>query len=272
MPLRAPFSRGWPFGAQRHVAARHARHSGSLDSIHLARLRFAAAIIASIALLLFAMPERTSAQGFTVGVRVNCATGAGPISVAIGDLNGDGNADLVVTNYLDDKVSVLLGNGRGGFGSKADFPTGSIPWTVAIGDLNGDGKRDLAVADFGSGMVSVLLGNGAGGFGPKADFATGGNPRSVAIGDLNGDGKLDLAVLAQANSVLVVSSYVAVQFGSGGGSFAGTAAQITGTDSATDLAVSDLNGDGKLDLLVTLPAGPTPFYGNGAGQFSTTAP
>ena len=82
--------------------------------------------------------------------------------MAIGDLNGDGKPDLAVANYGSNTVSVLLGNGDGGFGAKTDFATGSDPYSVAIGDLNGDGKPDLAVANSSSNTVSVLLGNGDG--------------------------------------------------------------------------------------------------------------
>ena len=98
--------------------------------------------------------------------------------MAIGDVNGDGKPDLAVANYGSNTVSVLLGNGAGGFGAKTDFATGTGPHSVAIGDLNGDGKPDLAVANDGSNTVSVLLGNGAGGFGAKTDFATGSDSRS----------------------------------------------------------------------------------------------
>ena len=90
-------------------------------------------------------------------------------------------------------VSVLLGDGAGGFAAKKDFTTGSHPNSVAVGDFNGDGRQDLAVADWDSSAVSVLLGDGAGGFAAKTDFATGLGPQSVAIGDFNGDGKQDLA-------------------------------------------------------------------------------
>ena len=73
-------------------------------------------------------------------------------------------------------MSVLLGNGAGGFGAKTDFATGSGPYSVAIGDLNADGKPDLATANYGADSVSVLLGNGTGGFGANTDFATGTAP------------------------------------------------------------------------------------------------
>src|SRR5258706_12689763 len=75
-------------------------------------------------------------------------TGNNPLSVVIGDTNGDGKPDLVLANYTSNTVSVLLGNGDGTFGGRRDFGTGNNPYSVAIGDLNGDGKLDLAVAIF----------------------------------------------------------------------------------------------------------------------------
>ena len=83
--------------------------------------------------------------------------GAFPRSVAIGDFNGDGKADLVSANGNSDNVSVLLGNGAGSFASAVNFAVGAFPRSVAIGDFNGDGKADLVSANVGSSTVSVLL-------------------------------------------------------------------------------------------------------------------
>lgn len=83
----------------------------------------------------------------------------GALSVAIGDLNGDGNPDVAIANYGSGKVSGLLGNGDGTFQPEIIFASNSVgyPFSIALADLNGDGKNDLAVANNGTGDVSVLI-------------------------------------------------------------------------------------------------------------------
>src|SRR5205814_2046939 len=89
----------------------------------------------------------------------NFGSGNDPISVAVGDFNGDGKQDLAVANYATNDVSILLGNGDGSFQLAVNFGVGSAARSVAVGDFNGDGKQDLAVANGGD--VSILLGDGA---------------------------------------------------------------------------------------------------------------
>ncbi|HEY6866139.1 MAG TPA: T9SS type A sorting domain-containing protein, partial [Candidatus Eisenbacteria bacterium] len=81
----------------------------------------------------------------TFGAKTDLVTGSAALSVAIGDLDGDGKADLAVANFYSDNVSVLLGNGDGTFRAKADCWGGAGPGSLAIGDLNGDGAPDLAL-------------------------------------------------------------------------------------------------------------------------------
>src|SRR5260370_2965783 len=121
--------------------------------------------------------------------------GVSPVSVAVGDVNGDGVQDLVIANFGSNNVSVLLGNGDGTFQGARNFAAGASPNSVAVGDFNGDGVQDLAVANLtAANNVSVLLGNGDGSFQAPQAFPTGGlGPRSVAVGDFNGDGVPDLA-------------------------------------------------------------------------------
>ena len=146
--------------------------------------------------------------GFASDTAVPFKVGTQPVFITTGDFNGDGKLDLAVANVGDDNISVLLGDGSGGFTAApgSPFAAGFFPIAIAVGDLNGDGKLDLAVANIGSNAVTVLLGNGSGGFtaAPRSPFAVGTNPIALTIADFNGDGRADLAVANKSNDVTVL--------------------------------------------------------------------
>ena len=96
-----------------------------------------------------------------------------PSSVAVGDFNRDAKPDLVTANGSNNKLSVLLGQGKGTFRLVAEYPVGKGPNSVAVGDFNGDGNPDLAVGDSGDNNVSILLGNGDGTFQAAVNYAGG---------------------------------------------------------------------------------------------------
>jgi len=170
-------------------------------------------------------------------------TGRGPNSVAIGDLNGDGNPDLATAGFAQDSVSVLLNRGDGSFQAWLDYATGDTPSSVAIGDLNGDEKPDLAITNRAADTVSVLLNRGDGSFEATLDYTTGDGPYSVAIGDLNGDDKPDLAI---ANNHYKT---VSVLVNRGDASFQAKHDYRAG-DAPNSVAIGDLNGDEKPDLAI----------------------
>src|SRR5439155_978693 len=128
-----------------------------------------------------------AAGSINFAAATNFRAGDGPHSVAVGDVNRDGKADLAVANGQSGDVSVLLGNGDGTFQAATNFAAHDGASSVAVADLNGDGRPDLAVANFGSADVSVLLGNGDGTFQAATNYGADGSPTSVAVADLNGD-------------------------------------------------------------------------------------
>jgi hypothetical protein len=166
-----------------------------------------------------------------------------------GDFDGDGKPDLAVTNYDGNNVTVLLGNGAGGFSPAAGSPiaVGTHPFYLALGDFNGDGHSDLAVPNAGSNNVTILLGTGSGGFDPApgSPLAVGSIPTAVAVGDFDADGHQDLAVTDSG------SNDVAVLLGSGDGTFSPAAGSpVAAGTTPYFVAAGDLNGDGQPDLAV----------------------
>jgi hypothetical protein len=191
-----------------------------------------------------------------------------PNAAALGDLNGDGNLDIVISNSGPATVSVLLGKGGGKFAAKQDYPTGDTvngddPESLALGDLNGDGHLDVVTANHYSHTVSVLYGTGDGRFSGKQDFLVGETPSSVALGDLNGDGKLDIVT---GN---YISDTVSVLLAKGDGTFAAKVDYASGSGTLS-VAVGDLNGDGKPDVVTANSESNTVsvLLGTGDGRFA----
>ena len=193
--------------------------------------------------------------------QVQFATGAQPVDVKAADLNGDGNPDLAIANMGANTVTVLLGDGTGGFGHRVDFPTGAGPHALAICDINGDGKPDVVTANYVSNTVSVLLNDGNAGFGTRTDDGTGSEPFSVAIGDMNGDGAPDLAVADFGGPG------VSLLLNDGHGAFP-TRLDTAGGRTCASITLGDFNDDGYLDVAVAeVDAGVVGvFLGDGTGR------
>ena len=164
--------------------------------------------------------------------------------IATADFNGDGFADLAVTDAQGSQVDVLLGIGDGTFQSQVAYAVGGYnPIGLAIADFNEDGIPDLAVANAESNLIGVLLGVGDGTFLAEVTYGTGSAPEGLSVGDFNGDGNMDL--VASNNS----GSSVSVLLGNGDGTFQTQLAFPTGAR-PFGMGVGDLNGDGLPDVVV----------------------
>jgi hypothetical protein len=183
------------------------------------------------------------------------ATGKDPSALAADDFNGDGKLDLAMVNLQDGTVSVLLGRGDGTFQPQVVYEVLAAQ-NLVVGDLNNDHKLDLVVSGV---TVSTLLGNGDGTFQAPLNYVASSQLQGalLAAADFNLDGKLDL--YAYGNLFL----------GNGDGTFVLHATYGVPNGPASAIA-TDLNSDGKPDVVIAGQGGVSIFFGNGDGSFQTT--
>jgi hypothetical protein len=212
----------------------------------------------------------------TFQASVNYNVSGDPVSLAVGDFNGDGIEDLAV-GRAGNTVSILLGNGDGSFKLGGDYPCGQANAlggaSVTVADFNGDGTEDIAVANYLVGnTVSVLLGNGDGTFQAPKSYYAGYVPEGLVAADFNGDGVLDLACANYGDGLNGDS--VSVLTGNGDGSFQAPVNYNLGI-SAIAVTVGDWNADGISDLAVATdgagfgPSTVATLLGQDDGTFQT---
>jgi hypothetical protein len=209
-------------------------------------------------LLLAAAPTTINCQvpssgtASTTAAELRFATGTAPGSVEAADFSGDGKFDIVIANEQSNNVTILLGDGKGGFRQSKDSPfsAGQLPNDIAIGDFNRDDKLDLVVANHETNRLTLLLGDGTGRFAPAPNsFITvevKPHVHGVATGDFDGDGNLDLVTDSWANDQILVL------FGDGKANFRTPGTLVrAGKRPYQRHRVADVNGDGKADIITT---------------------
>ena len=197
---------------------------------------------------------------------VDNVLGTFPVSIAMGDFDGDGILDVATVDYFANAAYVSLGNGDGSFKTPVAYPVGGGPYYIAAGSLKKAGVLDLVVANGDGGTMSVLLGKGDGTFKSQQVYTTGPQPEFVAIGDVSMDGKADILIANYGDPS------VGVFLNNGNGTFQDQVSYPVGGADA-GIAIGDLDGDGIPDVAVSYyhPSKVGVLHGSGDGTFGPPA-
>lgn len=202
-------------------------------------------------------PNKGLIKNDDILAKADFLTGSSPLAISVGDLNNDGLSDLISANSSSGpNISVLRNissSDNVNFASKVDFSTTAAPNSLAVHDLDGDGKLDIVTVAPLSNAISVLRNTSTGGnisFAPKVDLTGVSNCTSIAVGDLNSDGKPDLILANNTNSNNNISILKNTST-SGLISFENKIDLAFGFANPKTVRLGDLDGDNKLDLIVT---------------------
>ncbi len=187
-----------------------------------------------------------------------------PSAVLAADLDGKGGLDLAAADYEAGAVEILLSDGKGGFLPSQTISVGKTPCRLAAGDFDGDGDQDLAVANTNGGTISILT-NTKGSFAVTSTLQCGIPVIALAAGKIGTDNKDDL-VAAVARTPFLAGKVLYFDHA------AGTPTALKGLSDPADLVLSDMDGDGDLDL-VAAQTGSNPgifLLANQGGTFSSS--
>lgn len=216
----------------------------------------------SVADAVFSVFRNTGSAGtLSFAPKTNVNTTNAPYAVVIGDIDGDGKSDVVTLNSTSQTISVFRNTGSPGsvsFASKIDFSTLLSPQDIVLGDMDGDGKTDIAFTNKLSNSFSVYrntstLGNVS--FASRLDYTcgSGNEPYGISVGDLDNDSKPDLVVVINnstggaAQLFRNLSSVGTISFAFNNSIWSGAS-----NNTAYHAAINDINGDGKLDIALSV--------------------
>ena len=180
------------------------------------------------------------------GARISLASPDAPETMVAGDLDADGDLDLVTAHPTLGAVATFLGDGVGGFTEPVLEPVGTSPVGLALADLDGDGVLDMVVANREDDGVVALFGAGDGGFGARFEMPMCPRPLSVEAADLDGDGAVDIVVASPGDGD-EIGPAACLRYGDGRGGF-GVPVRIALGGAPQHVAIGDVDGDGRLDL------------------------
>jgi hypothetical protein len=226
-----------------------------LDGDGLADLIVADAVSVNARALL--LPQNPAVPGsFLAPVALPTGSGGGSNDVSVADINGDGRTDIALAGQ--NSIVVFYQKALGGFEPAVVLGAGISTQGVAVADVNGDGRADLVAANAGyapsggtgGASISILLQSSPGIF-VAAQIPVADGARRIAIGDLNQDGLPDVAVVSMVYQDLYTPSRVSVllQSAASRGQFSAPVV-YTGPDPGSFIAIGDINGDGRNDLVV----------------------
>ncbi len=185
--------------------------------------------------------------------------------VAAGDLNGDGNIDLVFANDNAGNSVWFRNPGAGSstFANSGQSLDSAATSSVALADLDGDGDLDIVFSNTGGSGNSVWLNNGSGVFAKTAQSLGTFDAQHVSVGDLDSDGDLDLVFANKDRGADVWLN--------NGSAFFTKTAQTLGASKGSGTGLADIDGDGDLDLLITNDGDVSTIWrNNGGGTFTAT--
>ena len=194
----------------------------------------------------------------TLNSNITFSSGNITCSVQVADIDGDGRKDIIETNYGDNTFSVLMNTANPGsitsssFAARVSFTTGSNPFGIAVNDIDMDGRPDVIVVNCQSNNISVFrntstLGNIS--FAPKVDFGISGQSFYVMLRDIDGDRKPEIIAVVTSTGGVTIFRNTSTPGIINASTFASPLLITTGL-TPRDFDIADMDGDGKVDILV----------------------